>query len=451
MKRQRSILRRSRIILIFISIILINVATIIGQIGNPNNRSRIENSNKLVVIKLPTQSEADLLTVSKIEDQLFIGDRNGMFKYIEIPEKGYIFPTPVNVPLNQNRVPIRQILFLSSETGYVLKGNSIFAPKRLGTWMSYYTQEIVKKPVELTADFWSMDFSGSKSACIVGVNLRKEKGKDIVDGGLLICNQDFEKNPKDWKSPTLPAAFQNNKISSQLTGITFFGENGWLVGANGTIWSTKNGGEEWEAQESNTENPLLNVYAIDSNSVWAVGFGSTILHLSKNNSDENDEQNPNRDNNNDNKKNDPNKNKNSKKSKSEQKSFPEKVIEGVKEKFPSVIVTTTTTSTTIENKKVVEKNKLVWQNLADNPLTGQSLRLWSVKFAENKKNGWIVGDAGTILYTDTGGEKWKKVNLVNEQNKPLFPTPPNFYAMYIDDKYCWVVGGQGAIVRMEYK
>ncbi len=448
MKRQRIILERNIIFVVFI--IFINAVVVFGQREDNINRSRIEGS-KLDVIKLPTPGEADLLAVSKIDNQLFIGDRIGIFKIIEIPEKGYNFQSPTNIPLNQEKFPIRQILFLPSEAGYVLKGNSIFTPKKYA-WSGYYTKEAVRKLVDPIADFWSMGFSSSNSACVVGVNLRKEKGKDVVDGGLLICNHDFVKNPKDWKTPVLPVAVQNSKISSQLTGIDFVDENGWLVGANGTIWHTKNGGEEWEEQKSNTENPLLSVYAIDSKNVWAVGFGGAILHLSKSNSDDgSDEQNPNQDNNDDNKKNNPDKNKNSKKSKSEQKNFPEKVIEGVKDKLPSVIVTNTTTSTTVVNTKVFEKNKLEWQNLTENPLAGQSLRLWSVKFAENKRNGWIVGDTGTILYTTDGGATWEKIKLVNEQNKPLFPGLPNFYAMYIDDKYCWIVGGQSAIVRMEYK
>jgi len=50
-------------------------------------------------------------------------------------------------------------------------------------------------------------------------------------------------------------------------------KEGWAVGKNGTVIHTSNGGNKWELQQSGIIEPFLDVYFIDSNRGWAVGFG----------------------------------------------------------------------------------------------------------------------------------------------------------------------------------
>ncbi|NOX88062.1 MAG: T9SS type A sorting domain-containing protein [Calditrichaeota bacterium] len=52
---------------------------------------------------------------------------------------------------------------------------------------------------------------------------------------------------------------------------------GWAVGANGTILKSKDGGQSWEKQNSNTNSDLLTVFAVDSLRAWAAGDEGTIL------------------------------------------------------------------------------------------------------------------------------------------------------------------------------
>ncbi|MGH9768975.1 MAG: YCF48-related protein [Blastocatellia bacterium] len=56
--------------------------------------------------------------------------------------------------------------------------------------------------------------------------------------------------------------------------------NGWVVGNNGTILKTTNGGDAWTAQTSGTAANLRDVYFVDANHGWAVGDSGVILTTS---------------------------------------------------------------------------------------------------------------------------------------------------------------------------
>lgn len=53
--------------------------------------------------------------------------------------------------------------------------------------------------------------------------------------------------------------------------------NGWVVGDNGTIVRTSDGGFNWFPQESGIEDTLLDVYFTDSLRGWAVGKNGTVV------------------------------------------------------------------------------------------------------------------------------------------------------------------------------
>ena len=71
---------------------------------------------------------------------------------------------------------------------------------------------------------------------------------------------------------------QTSGTSSFLNDVYFFNEfNGILVGDNGTILHTIDGGENWVFQESNTTRRLLTVFFVNDNIGWAVGEYGTII------------------------------------------------------------------------------------------------------------------------------------------------------------------------------
>ena len=55
-------------------------------------------------------------------------------------------------------------------------------------------------------------------------------------------------------------------------------QTGWAVGENGSILVTRNSGDSWTNQVSNTENYLLGLGFVDENFGWAVGRNGTILN-----------------------------------------------------------------------------------------------------------------------------------------------------------------------------
>jgi photosystem II stability/assembly factor-like uncharacterized protein len=69
----------------------------------------------------------------------------------------------------------------------------------------------------------------------------------------------------------------------------------------------------------------------------------------------------------------------------------------------------------------------------------QDRDLYSIRFAPDGKSGWIVGEEGTVLHTDDGGQTWSKQDSSTTKNLlKVFP---------IDDQNAVAVGADGAIVR----
>ena len=72
---------------------------------------------------------------------------------------------------------------------------------------------------------------------------------------------------------------QDSGTTNLLDGVFFLDSNrGWVVGANGTILHSSDGGDTWTAQDSGTSRDLHRVTFVDCNTGWAVGAGGTILH-----------------------------------------------------------------------------------------------------------------------------------------------------------------------------
>jgi photosystem II stability/assembly factor-like uncharacterized protein len=65
--------------------------------------------------------------------------------------------------------------------------------------------------------------------------------------------------------------------------------------------------------------------------------------------------------------------------------------------------------------------------------------LLSVQFA-GEDEGWIVGRGGTILRSGDGGRTW-----VRQESR----TKQNLYALFVDKKNGWAVGGDGIVLQYE--
>ena len=112
--------------------------------------------------------------------------------------------------------------------------------------------------------------------------------------------------------------------------------------------------------------------------------------------------------------------------------------------------------------------------------SGVSVTLYHVDFRNNEK-GWVVGERGTILRTVDGGAIWQKipvpvrntllsVQFVDDDNGWIVgrggvilrssdsgltwirqdsKTDQNLYALFMEKKYGWAVGGDGIVLQYE--
>lgn len=83
----------------------------------------------------------------------------------------------------------------------------------------------------------------------------------------------------DWPPPGW--TLQNPTSTVAISGARFLDEHtGWLIGTNGVILTTTDGGKRWSPQRSGTDRNLYSVSFIDAQRGWIVGEGGTILGTS---------------------------------------------------------------------------------------------------------------------------------------------------------------------------
>lgn len=97
------------------------------------------------------------------------------------------------------------------------------------------------------------------------------RGFLVGGNGVVLFTDDGGTN---WN----PAKIYNG-FKSKLNSVFFINRNvGWTVGANGKIYSTNNGGKLWYPQNSKTEINLTDIFFINTAEGWAIGEDGTILH-----------------------------------------------------------------------------------------------------------------------------------------------------------------------------
>lgn len=105
-----------------------------------------------------------------------------------------------------------------------------------------------------------------------------------AQNGWIVGDNGVIAHTSDGGATFLP---QKSGTSDSLSSVSFVNpKEGWAVGENGTIIHTKDGGENWETQVSGTKISLKSVQFINSRQGWAVGGGhdrdsrpfSVLLH-----------------------------------------------------------------------------------------------------------------------------------------------------------------------------
>jgi photosystem II stability/assembly factor-like uncharacterized protein len=89
-------------------------------------------------------------------------------------------------------------------------------------------------------------------------------------------------SPMPWllQPPERNSFLKYPAIPGHLIGVHFDGsKRGWVVGSDGTILHTIDGGQSWRSQSGVTDEVLGSIYEPgDGKTLWAVGLNGTILH-----------------------------------------------------------------------------------------------------------------------------------------------------------------------------
>jgi photosystem II stability/assembly factor-like uncharacterized protein len=202
--------------------------------------------------------------------------------------------------------------------------------------------------------------------------------------------------PADVGSKTWDISFSFRDVCFAKTDPS----NGWVVGDDGTILHTDDGGVTWVEQNSPVNNDLYGVFFLDANTGWAVGANNTIIRTT-NGSDWDIVM-----------------------------SNPQGVI------FRAICFTDSNHGWIVGDKNTV----LYWNGSSWSPRnwdTTKKPNLYGVQFIDSNY-GWVVGDDGTLISTNDGGVNWDQL-----------PTDTSLRLnslSFINAETGWVVGDGGIIL-----
>jgi photosystem II stability/assembly factor-like uncharacterized protein len=229
---------------------------------------------------------------------------------------------------------------------------------------------------------------------------------------LLACGRSTELLELEQPSGH-PASISWRNLSPNLFSVHFVNEHqGWVVGLDGTIAATADGGLTWSNQSSGTEH-LSSVHFVNERQGWAVGSGGTIvgtvdggLTWSKQSSD------------------------------TEAYLLSVHFVnerQGWAVGDDDTIVATADGGLTWSD----QSSQLTVSRPQGNPFGGNSRILGSVHFV-NERQGWAVGWYGTIVATEDGGLTWSQQN----SGTGKFLRSVHF----VNERQGWAVSGYGPIV-----
>ncbi len=114
-------------------------------------------------------------------------------------------------------------------------------------------------PISISEPFRDIAFFGPDTGLVVG------------DQGVVATTVDGGNN---WVDRSL-------NTDSSLSGLSMIdSETGWAVGESGVTYYTTDGGHNWTKDFSSTQSSWYHdVHAVDASNVWAVGNGGVVIYL----------------------------------------------------------------------------------------------------------------------------------------------------------------------------
>ncbi|MGH9768974.1 MAG: WD40/YVTN/BNR-like repeat-containing protein, partial [Blastocatellia bacterium] len=177
-------------------------------------------------------------------------------------------------------------------------------------------------------------------------------------------------------------------------------KQGWVVGADGRILHSEDGGINWRRQESGTQDELVHVKFVNDKRGWVVGAKGTILYTDDGG-----------------------------------RTW-ERQNAGTTNHLYHIETRGKENAWVVGDKGTVLRTTnagLSWERVA----VDTTQNLLNIAFA-NDKQGWIIGWNGTILRSGDGGKNW-----IEQESG----TRTHLYGISASKKEVWVVGAEGLILK----
>jgi photosystem II stability/assembly factor-like uncharacterized protein len=160
---------------------------------------------------------------------------------------------------------ITDIYFRGSDKGFLVAGDKIFATTDGGaTWRE--EQMLINDVAEGKPSLTSLRFADKRNGWIVGGIVGKN--------GAFLNSLVLHAGEKDgiWRR------VRSIETREELIHLDFVDDKrGWIVGTNGTIFATADGGNTWNKQNAGTNANLYHVDFKNKSLGWVVGGNGTIL------------------------------------------------------------------------------------------------------------------------------------------------------------------------------
>lgn len=225
--------------------------------------------------------------------------------------------------------------------------------------------------------------------------------------------------------PPMPEA----KIS--IIGDRFFdvkalsADRALVVGYRGKVLETNDGGKTWSVIQTPTDRALYNIRFADEKNGWIVGQAGLVLNTTDGG-----------------------------KTWSEQPTGTDKYLFAV---YPlsathvfaigdeSILLESTDGGKTWTTRKVAQSQKGITEDIA---LAMKDPVFYDIEFAD-EKNGWIVGEFGTIHHTADGGQTWnpQQESLLGDEIVDVLDLPTFFGIHFVNAQEGIAAGLEGRIAR----
>ncbi len=216
--------------------------------------------------------------------------------------------------------------------------------------------------------------------------------KRTDDGGKSWPEDLQPSNPDNEAPEDIPRSIFSKNSSST-----------WVVGRNGMIAHSSDGGSLWEHRSTETHATLRDIHFADSRHGWAVGHQGTILHTTDGGDIWHEQD------------------------------------SGIESRINSVFFTDKATGWVAGYDGLLLRTTDGGENWKR--LEAPAEQLESIHFTDSK-TGWLATHNG-IMYTENGGKDWEV------QYREMLGLPQLFDIYFSDDHHGWAVGHNGIILHTE--